>query len=172
MHRESYQSCPRFAESGEQKHPHFPDPINNFSVFSTLSYQYFYWQLCSRNSRRNPYLIPQKLDFSRLELRLDASGGLFFAEGTQQPIHKRVYGVVFMRKSGCQALYPFRGRLSGAAYALRVAASRLTTSRLPPCVLIDSQIYFLNVPVGRPDPGYAPLPIHSLSPFLGRGHVL
>ena len=82
---------------------------------------------------------------------------------------KRVYGVVFMRTMSGQALSPFRGRLSGAAVALRCA---LRARQLPDyrCALfLALMIYCLLSFVGRPAPRNAPSQFIPFDPFLSGG---
>jgi len=54
-------------------------------------------------------------------------------------------------------------------YHSPLAASRLTTSRLPLSILIGYQIYFHNAHVGRPDLWYAPSQFIPFHPFLSGG---
>ena len=136
---------------GNKNHYLYRPPLINFLHFFTGNHEYFHWKLCSCNSSRNPCLIPKKLDFSRLQLRLDASGAKFFFIREHNKGSSKGPRCCVYEKKRVSGLYPFRGRLSGAADARIAGASRPTTSRLPPDSRLSSLIYSSRASVGRPE---------------------
>jgi hypothetical protein len=101
----------------EQKRLRFLARINNFSVFFTANHNYFYWKKSGRNPGRNLVLILDATGFFKTAYKPAFSLAFFFHSGNTTGILAKGLRYCAYEKNMLSGLFPFRGKLSGAALA-------------------------------------------------------